>query len=56
MTSHSPPHQAVLGKGAIMDERNLVEVETKNYAAKDLKIPIASVTLGKTDMVREPFV
>ena len=45
--------QAVLGSSAVKEERNLVQVETKDFDNKDLKQPLFSLTLGKDDMVSE---
>ncbi|XP_071169010.1 mitotic apparatus protein p62-like isoform X7 [Mytilus edulis] len=42
--------QAVLGASAVKDERNLVQIETKNFDQKELKQPLLSLTLGKNDM------
>ena len=42
--------QAVLGASAVKDERNLVQVETKNFDQKDLKHPLFSLTLGRNEM------
>nr|XP_022289645.1 mitotic apparatus protein p62-like isoform X2 [Crassostrea virginica] len=41
---------AVLGSSAVENERNLIQMETKNSDRKDLKAPIVSLTLGKKDM------
>jgi hypothetical protein len=35
----------------VENERNVVEMETKNSNRKDIKAPIVSLTMGKTDMV-----
>jgi hypothetical protein len=43
--------QEVLGASAVKDERNLVQVETKNFDQKDLKHPLFSLTLGRNEMV-----
>ena len=43
--------QAVLGSSAVKEERNLVQVETKDFDNKDLKQPLFSLTLGRDDMV-----
>ena len=42
--------QTVLGASAVKDERNLVQVETKNFDQKDLKHPLFSLTLGRNEM------
>ncbi|XP_061194864.1 mitotic apparatus protein p62-like isoform X2 [Saccostrea echinata] len=41
---------AVLGISAVENERNLIQMETKDSYRKDLKAPIASLTRGKSDM------
>ncbi|XP_056004289.1 mitotic apparatus protein p62-like isoform X6 [Ostrea edulis] len=41
---------AVLGASAVENERNIVQMETKNSNRKDFKAPILSLTTGKTDM------
>lgn len=42
---------AVLGTSAVKGERNVVQIETKNFDKKELKQPLLSLTLGQTDMV-----
>lgn len=42
--------QAVLGASAVKDERNIVQVETKNFDKKDLVHPLLSLTLGRNEM------
>jgi len=41
---------AVLGKGAVEGERNIVELETKNFEGQIMKQPLISLTLGRNDM------
>lgn len=41
---------AVLGASAVKGERNLVQIETRNFDKKDLKQPLLSLTLGQSDM------
>ncbi|WAR22075.1 ANO39-like protein [Mya arenaria] len=41
---------AVLGSSAVKGERNLVEIETKNFDKKDVKQALLSLTLGQSDM------
>jgi len=41
---------AVLGKGAVEGERNIVELETKNFEGQVMKQPLISLTLGRNDM------
>ena len=40
----------MLGASAVKDERNLEQVETKNFDQKDLKHPLFSLTLGRNEM------
>ena len=42
---------AVLGASAVKGERNLVQIETKNFDKKDVSQPLLSLTLGQSDMV-----
>ena len=42
---------AVLGSTAVEGERNIVQVETKNFAGDIVKIPLLSLALGRKDMV-----
>jgi len=42
---------AVLGTSAVKGERNLVQIETKNFDKQELKQPLLSLTLGQKDMV-----
>merc|ERR1712088_876359 len=41
---------AVLGKGAVEGERNIVELETKHFEGQVMKQPLISLTLGRNDM------
>jgi hypothetical protein len=41
---------AILGTSAVKGERNLIQIETKNFEKKDLKQPFLSLTLGQKDM------
>ncbi|XP_045189302.2 nucleoplasmin-like protein ANO39 isoform X2 [Mercenaria mercenaria] len=41
---------AVLGTSAVKGERNIVQIETKNFDKKDIAQPLLSLTLGQTDM------
>ena len=41
----------VLGTSAVKNERNVIQIETKNFDKKDVKMPFVSLTLGQTDMV-----
>jgi len=42
---------AVLSNSALKGERNIIQVETKNFEKKDIKQPLLSLTLGQLDMV-----
>jgi hypothetical protein len=42
---------AVLGASAVKGERNLVQIETKNFDKTDISQPLLSLTLGQSDMV-----
>ena len=42
----------VLGTSAVKSERNVVQIETKNFDKKEVKLPFLSLTLGQSDMVR----
>ncbi|XP_052229106.1 nucleoplasmin-like protein ANO39 isoform X1 [Dreissena polymorpha] len=41
---------AVLGASAVKGERNLIQIETKNFDKKDVKQALLSLTLGSSDM------
>lgn len=41
---------AVLGASAVKGERNLVQIETKNFDKTDISQPLLSLTLGQSDM------
>ena len=41
----------VLGTSAVKAERNVVQIETKNFDKKEVKLPFLSLTLGQSDMV-----
>lgn len=41
---------AVLGKSVSKDEKQIVEIQTQNFAGDEVKQPILSLTSGKTDM------
>jgi len=43
--------QSVLGVDAVMNQRNVVQVETLNFSNERLHLPIISLTLGRNDMV-----
>ncbi|KAL5021503.1 hypothetical protein ScPMuIL_000658 [Solemya velum] len=42
---------AVLGSSAVKDERNIVEVETKNFDQQTVIQPFFSLTLGQNDVI-----
>ena len=43
--------QSVLGIDAVMNQRNVVQVETLNFSNERVHLPILSLTLGRNDMV-----
>ena len=43
--------QSVLGTDAVMNQRNVVQVETLNFSNERVHLPILSLTLGRNDMV-----
>jgi len=47
--------QTVLGTDAVMNQRNVVQVETLNFSSERVHLPILSLTLGRNDMVRLHF-
>jgi len=47
--------QSVLGIDAVMNQRNVVQVETLNFSSERVHLPILSLTLGRNDMV-SPYI
>lgn len=42
--------QSVLGTDAVMNQRNVVQVETLNFSNERVHLPLLSLTLGRNDM------